>query len=64
MLSNIDIYSDLDLLKKYAKNVVLTNKKDSFVLVNKNNTEEKYSVNNFVEINTELTSQNVDTYVK
>lgn len=25
---------------------------------------EKYSVNNFVEINTELTSQNVDTYVK
>ena len=33
--SNIDIYSDLDLLKKYAKNVVLTNKKDSFVLVNK-----------------------------
>ena len=35
LLSNIDIYSDLDLLKKYAKNVVLTNKKDSFVLVNK-----------------------------
>lgn len=35
LLSDIDIYSDLDLLKKYAKNVVLTNKKDSFVLVNK-----------------------------
>ena len=35
LLSNIDIYSDLDLLKKYAKNAVLTNKKDSFVLVNK-----------------------------
>jgi D-alanine-D-alanine ligase and related ATP-grasp enzymes len=27
LLSDIDIYSDLDLLKKYAKNVVLTNKK-------------------------------------
>ena len=35
LLSDIDIYSDIDLLKKYAKNVVLTNKKDSFVLVNK-----------------------------
>lgn len=35
LLSDIDIYSDLDLLKKYAKNIVLTNKKDSFVLVNK-----------------------------
>ena len=35
LLKDIDIYRDLDLLKKYAKNVVLTNKGDKFVLIKK-----------------------------
>ena len=35
LLKDIEIYKDLDLLKKYATNVVLTNKKDKFVLIKK-----------------------------
>ena len=35
LLTDIEIYKDLDLLKKYATNVVLTNKKDKFVLIKK-----------------------------
>ena len=35
LLKDIDIYKDMDLLKKYATNVVLTNKKDKFVLIKK-----------------------------
>ena len=36
LLKNIEIYSDMALLKKYAKNVVLCNKGDDFVLIKKN----------------------------
>lgn len=36
MLMDIDLYSDLDLLKRYAKEVVLYNKDGHFVLQNKN----------------------------
>lgn len=35
LLKNIEIYSDLDLMKKYATNVVLTNKGNKFVLIKK-----------------------------
>ena len=35
LLKNIEIYSDIELLKKYAKNVVLTNRKNNFVLIKK-----------------------------
>ena len=35
LLKDIEIYKDLDLLKKYATNVVLTNRKDKFVLIKK-----------------------------
>ena len=35
LLKNIEVFSDLDLMKKYASNVVLYNKKDDFVLVKK-----------------------------
>ena len=35
LLKDIDIFSDLTLLKKYATNVVLTNKGDKFVLIKK-----------------------------
>lgn len=36
LLKNIEIFSDLDLMKKYATNVVLYNKGDDFVLLKKN----------------------------
>ena len=36
LLKDIDIFSDIDLMKKYATNVVLTNKGDKFVLIKKN----------------------------
>ena len=36
LLKDIEIYSDLDLMKKYATNVVLCNKGDKFVLIKKN----------------------------
>lgn len=36
LLTDIDVYSDINLLKKYATNVVLTNKKDKFILIKKN----------------------------
>ena len=36
LLKDIEIFSDLDLMKKYATNVVLTNKEDNFVLIKKN----------------------------
>ena len=36
LLKNIEIFSDLDLMKKYATNVVLCNKGDKFVLIKKN----------------------------
>lgn len=36
MLSDIDIYSDLDLMKRYAKEVILYNKDGRFLLQNKN----------------------------
>ena len=35
-LKDIEIYKDIDLLKKYTTNVVLTNRKDQFVLIKKN----------------------------
>ena len=35
-LKEIDIYSDIDLVKRYSKNVVLTTKKDKYVLLKKN----------------------------
>ena len=35
ILKDIEIYKDFDLLKKYSKNVVLTNYKDKFVLIKK-----------------------------
>lgn len=35
LLKDIEIFSDLTLLKKYATNVVLTNKGDKFVLIKK-----------------------------
>ena len=35
LLKNIEIYSDIELLKKYTKNVVLTNRKNNFVLIKK-----------------------------
>lgn len=35
LLKDIDIFSDIDLMKKYATNVVLTNKGDKFVLIKK-----------------------------
>ncbi len=35
LLKDIDIYSDLDLLKRYSCNVVLTTKNDKFVLIKK-----------------------------
>lgn len=35
LLKDIEIYSDLDLMKKYATNVVLCNKGDKFVLIKK-----------------------------
>lgn len=35
LLKDIDIYSDLDLLKRYSSNVVLTTKNDKFVLIKK-----------------------------
>ena len=35
LLKDIDIFSDLDLMKKYATNVTLYNKSDDFVLVKK-----------------------------
>ena len=36
LLKDIDIFSDIDLMKKYATNVVLTNKGGKFVLIKKN----------------------------
>ena len=36
LLKDIEIYRDLDLMKKYATNVVLCNKEDKFVLIKKN----------------------------
>ncbi len=36
LLKDIEIYSDLDLMKKYATNVVLCNKGDKFVIIKKN----------------------------
>lgn len=35
LLKDIDIYSDLELLKRYSTNVVLTTKNDKFVLIKK-----------------------------
>lgn len=35
LLMNIETYKDMNLLKKYATNVVLTNKEDKFVLIKK-----------------------------
>lgn len=35
ILKDLEIYKDFDLLKKYSKNVVLTNYKDKFVLIKK-----------------------------
>jgi len=35
LLKDIEIYSDINLLKKYATNVVLTNKEDKFILIKK-----------------------------
>jgi len=36
LLKDIEVFSDLDLMKRYSTNVVLTNKGDKFVLVKKN----------------------------
>lgn len=36
LLKDIEVFSDLDLMKKYATNVILCNKKDKFVLIKKN----------------------------
>jgi len=36
LLKDIDVYSDMDLLKRYSTNVILTNKDDKFVLIKKN----------------------------
>ena len=35
LLKDIDVYSDMDLLKRYSTNVILTNKDDKFVLIKK-----------------------------
>ena len=35
LLKNIEIYSDINLLKRYSTNVILTNKDDKFVLIKK-----------------------------
>lgn len=35
LLRNIEVYSDMELLKKYSKNIVLCNKGDDFVLIKK-----------------------------
>ena len=36
MLLDIDLYSDMDLLKRYAKEVVLVNRDGRFLIQNKN----------------------------
>ena len=35
LLKDIEVFSDIDLLKRYSTNVVLTNKDDKFVLIKK-----------------------------
>ena len=35
LLKDIDVFSDLDLLKRYSTNVILSNKDDKFVLIKK-----------------------------